>query len=206
MEELIKSLSSVLSYIIFGVLLILFGKVKEWLDKKKKKKQYDKDHNFQDNVEFYYNIDVLLGEARVKLDSDSVSVFQFHNGEKTLANIPFMFMTMTNEVCAKAVKSFKVESSKMSVNTYNSFFMRMLNDEEEVTLVEMDGEDSFTDLLAFRGTETALISFLRNVNKPSEILGFIQFSYVDYTEIRDSDIAMVKGYAKDVSQILSKKL
>lgn len=97
----------------------------------------------------YQEVDVsnLLREISHKLSADRVLILQYHNGEKSIANNPFLKFSCTNELLDTMSSSVLQKLSAIPANMLGEWNVKLFNGE----FIHVESIDDLNDLAELRG-------------------------------------------------------
>lgn len=209
MDDILKhdNLSEILIGLFLFVVYVI-KRIREYIKKKRNARRHDPRNVFEMNHE----LDKRVESIRTDLKADRVSVYQFHNGVETVAHIPFIKMTMTNEATAPAIKGFMDVSQGLPTARFTDFFMSLLKEgymHIDLSKRKADGNDHpFEFLLTYRQIKSAVVVLLYDFYSSEKTpIGIMKIAYNNHVSSLTPENAeklknKIKIYGTEISQFI----
>jgi len=130
-------------------------------------------------------INKILDDLRVETDADRSKLFQFHNGQKNLKNLPFLYASVTHELVGAGVSSEIQNLQRIPSSIFAENIEAYLKNSVRCVSPNSAISDSQKALLDRQRIKTSC-SF--GVFDRGDIIGFITINYVLSPEVDDSII------------------
>jgi len=158
----------------------------------------------RESVEELVEINSKIKECLSRLMYDSkcqwAQLWQFHNGAYAIgkSRIPFMFLSLTNEVCEDGCREMRVELAQLPLSMFDSFASDLLSRSVIVhQYTEGIQQRKMEKIMHEYGANVAFMQTVRD--EDGKITGFISAVYTD----KPSNNEFTKEYVTIASQRVS---
>lgn len=137
-------------------------------------------------------INIILDDLRAETNADRAKFFQFHNGQRNLKDIPFLYASVTHERLARGVSSEIQNLQRIPSSIFTSNVEYYLEGRVRCTIPSQNDNDAQRALLESQRVNKAC-SF--GVFLHSDLVGFVTINYVisEEADVKAIDSAMRKA-------------
>jgi hypothetical protein len=104
-ENTLSVVLTLMLIFITGAMYLQFQFQQVQIDKIKNAVAPDESRIVVQKYEYDKKIDEILAELRDDLKADRAKLFQYHNSQRSVGNIPFLYVSATNEVVKRGISS-----------------------------------------------------------------------------------------------------
>lgn len=116
----------VMTAVVSGVAILVALAVKRWLDLEKRIRERFSEKvaqvkDYRPQIHRDLDISVLLADIKHNLSADRTSVYQYHNGEKSINNNPFLKFSCTHENLRQTAESVQTKMLELPSSIFNEW-------------------------------------------------------------------------------------
>lgn len=193
--------------VLAGALVVLIPLGIKWI----KQRAY-KSHFTVRKMDSAAIINSRIIEMRANLTVDRVGIFEYSNGEKTVAGFPFLYATMTYEKVADNIASIKEQYNKVPASWFSSLNGHLVDTKVQYAVFYSDGTaiidgveiqtpDAASILIGYKIVTNALFKITTDIGD-----GLIAISdHSRKIEFSEAEISQIKGDINYLSHIMSQR-
>jgi hypothetical protein len=165
----------------------------------------------KDNVEVIIQLNTeikaILREGLIDTQAGWVQLWQFHNGTRGIGKgkIPFMFLTLTNEVCTPDLTEMRTQFKELPLSMFDFFATQLVSKDIVVHGRDMTNPDGsktgMGKMMQTAGAECSAMRAIRDVD--GAVIGFITFIYPKFTIFDDEQRQKFLVYGQRMAALLA---
>jgi len=159
----------------------------------------DKKEEVERMSNFEIEITNILTEAGKDVDADWAVLWQFHNGTNTVAGLPFIKMSVTNEYAKYGVTPRSEKYQGIPIGVFADAVARIETD--GFLRVDLNSEyKAIANSYKTDGVECGYLFRINNVQ--GNFVGILSVSYRSCVDLNESQINIVKGYGARIAMTM----
>lgn len=194
--QFLKSIADILGLVLLASTTLFFNRIKKYLQDRQARK-------FDLSINKSAKIQALLSEVRAVVDSDSVKLFQLHNGEYFLSGESSMKLSMTHFYVRTGIAIPDIQQHQNIPTTHFSNLFKCVRDNGHCIYPDLLQEDdpALRRMMSSGGIHKALV--LPVMRQKDIWTGLLVVSWMDgEVQITDQIKLATKSYAEQISDHL----